>query len=341
MFIWTAQPPRAEAIGAPTPLLTHLAGDFAPRVAGLWPQPHRAFVEAAAERRHLVCLALAGTSEQLSPTIASAAIAAPFRRAVRQVAPRAPEGLARALGRLGEVAWAAEDYRLLVDLLGRPGAGEVLRHRAELSRELLRRFGALTAPLHAAGLSQIELTGPQADLLSRLHAALARRDGDQGAMAAARRWGAGGSAADVFMRAIASVRRELPTPPFPDTDRLRAMRTLPQLDEAGGRYNNCLNGLSYAGDRDYAWYEWLGPPGVMIELINDGLYGWALRQARLTGNAPVPADRRTEITAALREMGVHVGMSSWDVVRALRAAREGEPQTSVEQAIGWCYGEDD
>jgi hypothetical protein len=341
MLIWTAQPLRAEPIGAPTPLLTHLAGDFAPRVAGLWPPPHRAFVESAAERRHLVCLALSATSEQLTTGLASAVIGAPFRRALRLVAPDAPAGLARALGRLGEVAWTADDYRRLVELLGQPGASDVLHHKAELSRELLHRFCALAAPLHAAGLSHIELSGPQADLLTRLHAALARRDGDEAALAAARRWGAGGSAADVFMRAIASVRRELPPPPFSDTDRLRAMRTLPQLDEAGGRYSNCLNGLAYAGDPGYAWYEWLGEPGAMIELADDTLYGWALRQARLLGNAPVPAATRAEITAALRELGVHVGMSSWEVDQALRAARDGKAQTSVEQAIGWCYGDND
>ena len=44
---------------APSPLLTYLAGEFAPAIAALWPAPHAVFLTAPAERRHLVCLALA------------------------------------------------------------------------------------------------------------------------------------------------------------------------------------------------------------------------------------------------------------------------------------------
>jgi hypothetical protein len=341
MFIWTAQPPRADSLGAPSPLLTHLAGPFAPRIAGLWPEPHRAFVEAAAERRHLVCLALARTEGQLAPDLAGACIAAPFRRAVKLVAPHGPEGLARALGRLGEIAWPAEDYSALVDLLGRPGACTVLHHKSLISRPTIAHLAALSGPLRAAGLASAELSGPQAEILTELHAALAVRDGDVAASAAARRWSAGNGAADIFERAISSVRRGLSPPPFPDQGQLRAIRTLAQLDEAGGRFHNCLGSLNYAGDPDYAWYEWVGLPGAMIEITNDGLFGWSLRQARLNRNATVPPGSRSEITAALRHMGVHVGRSDWDVITALRAARNGKLQTSVEEAIGGCYGDDD
>ena len=341
MFIWTAQPPRADPVGEASPLLTHLAADFAPRVAGLWPQPHRAFIEAAAERRHLVCLALTQTSGQLAPDLASAAIAAPFRRAVKQVAPNGPRGLARALGRLGEIAWPAGDYLALVEMLGHAGASGALRHRDKISPACLRSLAALSDPLLDAGLWRMGLSGPQAELLTQLQRALAARDGDEAAAAAAHRWAAAGSIPDVCMRAIAAVRRELPPPPFAGSERLRPIRTLAQLDEAGGRFHNCLGALGYAGDPDYAWYEWAGPPGVMIEIMDDRLWGWTLRQARLVRNAAVPSDTRVAITAELRAMGVHVGMASYDVVRALREARNGKPHTTVEQAVGECYGDDD
>ena len=102
MYALDERPARAAAGGAPTPLLQHLAGTFAPRIAGLWPDPHRPFVEAGAERRHLVCLALAHREGQLDPGRAEAARVWPLRRAVTALVPHAPEGLARALTRLGE-----------------------------------------------------------------------------------------------------------------------------------------------------------------------------------------------------------------------------------------------
>ena len=80
---------------------------------------------------------------------------------------------------------------------------------------------------------------------------------------------------------------------------------------------------------------------MVVELFDDGLFGWALRQARLSSNAPVAAETRAEITAALRATGVHVGRSAWGMVRALQSARYGRPLTTVEETVGWCYGDDD
>src|SRR5581483_1741537 len=137
MFIWTARTARAESVGAPSPLLTHLTGDFARRIAGLWPEPHRPFVEAASERRHLVCIGLSRTDGQLDAELAAAAIGAPFRRALKKLVPDAPDGLARALQRLGEVAWPSEDYRHLLNLLAEAETSKVLRHAEAITREMV------------------------------------------------------------------------------------------------------------------------------------------------------------------------------------------------------------
>jgi hypothetical protein len=109
MYAWIKRSSDQPLCGEPTPLLTHLAGEFAPRIAALWPAPHAAFVTAAAERRHLVCLALVFCVDD--------ALSSPddllnkgLTEAIRLVAPHAPAGLRRALGRLGEVAWSADDY---------------------------------------------------------------------------------------------------------------------------------------------------------------------------------------------------------------------------------------
>src|SRR5512143_145656 len=112
MFIWTGARGRASAAasGETTPLLRHLAGSYAPRIAGLWPAPHAAFIGAPADRRHLVCLALSRAEIPLDPELAERLLAEPLKRAARLAVTEAPAGLARALGHIGETAWAGADY---------------------------------------------------------------------------------------------------------------------------------------------------------------------------------------------------------------------------------------
>jgi hypothetical protein len=320
-----------------TPLLSHLARDFAAGIAAVWPAPHRPFIEASAERRHLACLALSGNG--LVAHQALICLNAPFKRAVLALAPNASVGLAGALARLGEVAWSAGDYARLIRLLAEPKTSQVLRHRRKIDTGFLAALDRLTPALHAAGLGRFELTADQAGLLAELHRALASRDGGEIANAVARRWAAAQGVKDVIERAIASVRPPLSTPPFPPRGPLKPLLTLAELDEAGGRFHNCLGSLSYAGDADYAWCEWLGEPGAMIEIRNDRLYGWTLSQARFARNAPVSAAHREAISAALREAGVRVGYEARDLVRALREARDGTLETTEAAAIGWCYGD--
>jgi hypothetical protein len=338
MFIWTQRISRAEAVGAPSPLLNHLAGDFAPRVAGLWPDPHRPFVEAASARRHLLCLALSRTEEQLEAKLAAVALTATFRRALNQLVPDAPDGLARALQRLGEVAWPAEGYERLLNLLGQPETCKLLRHADAISLESTKALAVLTPGLHRAGLGRAGLTLAQAGVLHELHIALAARDGTSAADAAARSWAGNGKVADILSRAERAIRRPKLNPPFPDTDRLRGLLTLAQIDEAGGRYKNCLATLDYVGDPDYAFYEWLGDPGVMVELFDDRLFGWTLWQASCVDNKPVPEPAREEISFALRQLGVHVGRGSGAMQKALSCATYGRPVRSIEDVIRGCFG---
>jgi hypothetical protein len=337
MFAWIARADDASACNLVTPLLSHLAPDFAPRLALLWPAPHRPFIEAPSERRHLACLALA--RRDLTAHEALVCLGAPFRRAVRELAPEAPAGLAAALARLGEVAWSADDYGRLTRLLAGPGTSQVLRHRREINPEYLAALDRLAPALHAAGLGRFELTADQAGLLTELYGALVKRDGQEGADAAARRWAAADGVKDVTKRAIASVRRPLSAPPFAARGHLKPIVTLAELDEAGGRFKNCLGSLSYAGDPDYAWCEWLGEPGAMIELRNDRLYGWTLIQARFERNATVAAAQRDSINSELRAAGVHVGYETRDLVNALSEAGSGRLETTEATAIGWCYGD--
>src|SRR5215471_16973584 len=105
-----AAPARTE----PSSLLKLVAGEFAARVAALWPEPHAEFLTAPAARRHLVCLAIVLGRDDAA---VREALGGRLRVAVRRIASPGPPGLERALGRLGETAWSEAAYLRLIDLL--------------------------------------------------------------------------------------------------------------------------------------------------------------------------------------------------------------------------------
>src|SRR6476620_8680911 len=113
MYVWKTrafEPTAADM--TPTPLLSHLAGEFAPVIAKLCPRPHEAFLTAPTARRHLLCLAV--MLDKAEPILADHILFGTLRRAIREVIATPPPGLEGALGKLGEAAWPADDYRLLL-----------------------------------------------------------------------------------------------------------------------------------------------------------------------------------------------------------------------------------
>lgn len=339
MTFW-ARSPEAALCGEPTPLLRHLACEHAPRVAGLWPAPHSAFINAGADRRHLICFALSQPGEILERTSADRVLDGAVRRSIRDLAPDAPAGLARALAHLGEVAWSASDYRRLEDALRAEAFAARLRHARLITADQLRVLENLPAALRDCGVGSFVLTGQQAEILAETFEALVRRDGEQTALTQAGGWASGTSVRDVLTRAKGSLDREPATPPFPGTDTLRAITTKAALWETAGRYRNCLASyLASAADGSSAFYEWTGTPGAVVQISLDPVYGWRLCQARAANNAEVPDEAKTAITAELRSWGVHVGRGVWDLHQALDEihAPEFELET-VEACVKQVYG---
>jgi hypothetical protein len=340
MLIWTPPQVRSVAHGAPTPLLTHLAGEHATRIARLWAPPYLDFLAAPAERRQLLCLAVSLQAVIITPALADQLLAWPLRRAVKAAVPQAPAGLARALTQLGEVAWPAEDYAGLLELLAEPKTARILRHASPISVDRVRALAGLSAPLRRAGLGGADLGGAQAQLLNEVYDALARRDGEAAADAAALRWAAGNSPADVFARARSSIRRAPGPDPLPPSPHLRYLGDLEAIAEVGGRYGNCLGSLEYVGDRDFAIYEWLGEPGAVVELADDRLFGWRLREVKLANNEAVPTDQRAPFIEVLRALGVHVGRCAGGVSRSLAWAESKEFELdSRDQAIADVFND--
>lgn len=331
--------PRPAALAEPSALLTFLAGEFAPRIARQWPDPHAVFMTAPAARRHLVCLALALEEAPGLETM----LHAPMQRAIGHLAaPRPPPGLARALGRLGEVAWAAADYRRLFDRLADLHAGKVLRHAERIDAEHVRVLSLLSESLLRGGVGRLGLNADQATILVEAAQLIVDQRGEAGC-ALVSRWAAATTLNSLFELIRDDIDPEPPAPPSLSDERFLPLASKAALRDAAIRYSNCLRREIHNAVGGWsAYYEWQGDPGAVIEIYRDPLFGWRLEQARLAKNKPVLGHMRLEIVEALKSSGIHVGRTSWGLRNALEAAaKPGFKLETLDASIGYLCGDDD
>lgn len=321
--------------GTASPLLRLIAPDYADTLAALWPAPHAPFLTAPAARRHLVCLMLAVETRDAAPMEIARLLDEPLRKIVRRVVDPAPDGLRRALEHLGEIAWAAADYRSLLALLAEPAAAKRLRHAEAITPDEVRALAALPAAVRAEGVGAVRMSPAQAELLAEAHAVLSRRLSPPLLAERIAAWNRATNARALFALVADDFRLEMPKPPHPGTERLKPLATVTAIREAARRYRNCLAGyVDDALDERSAIYEWLPAPGAVIELTPDAFFGWRLDQARLQNNKAVDEATRDAVVAELRGMGVHVGRSAWQIRGALnRAAAPGFRMETVEAAV--------
>lgn len=309
------------AAGAATPgqtsVLKLVAGDFAPRIAAVWPEPHTPFLAAPAVRRHLACLAIALGRDL--PALGERLLANRLRDAVRLVLDDAPSGLERALARAGETAWDADAYRALVRLLNGGPPAKVLRHAPVIDVDLVRRLAGLPSPMAPAAAVAAGLAPEAVLVLREAYDALSLRDGPAAAETAAAGWARAPTAKAMFERVRDDLTPEPMAPPHPGTARLKPLTTKSAMKNAARRYRNCLDDRgSDAATGWAAFYEWAGPPGAVVSITRDHVFGWRMDEARTAHNASVPAEVREEILSDLALMGVHVGRSGWSLDRLLR-----------------------
>jgi hypothetical protein len=316
MFISILGGPAAPAQTEPTALLKLIAGEFAGRIAAVWPEPHVAFLTAPAARRHLACVAL--TLDADLPALGRRLLAGRLRDAVRLVA-WAP-GLERALGRLGETAWTAAAYRKLLELLADPAAAKRLRHAEAIDLGAVARLSRMPAAMGRALHLAEQITDDAAEALSECHGVIAFRFGAAAADLAARRWAEAATEAALFEAIRDELLPEPPPPPHPGTARLRPLATKAALRDAARRYANCLaTRVAHAVGGFSAYYEWTEAPGAVVEISRDAIFGWRLEEAKGPGNAVLDQGVREALADELALMGVYVGRSGWQLERALSA----------------------
>lgn len=110
---------------------------------------------------------------------------------------------------------------------------------------------------------------------------------------------------------------------LPASPRLRLLETKAAIRDAAARLDSLAADFldGYGGGRA-AIFEWLGPPGALVEVDRDQLVGWRLGSARLAGEEPVPPPLAEEISKELRRIGVHVGPGYQELRTALREIQE-------------------
>lgn len=333
-------PAAPPPVGAPTPLLEHLAGALAPRVAGLWPAPHTDFITAPSERRHLVLIALVQAGKLALPVPGDRLLTASVKEALWVGVPGAPQGLRRALFRLGEIGWAPEDYQRLLFVLSFGEASKDVRHAPVLTPALVRALACLPEPLLRARVGGFGLDEPAARLAATAYGIIADRFGQEAAGEAVLRWSQTESPKALFEAIEDDLLPPVPAPPFAGTARLKPLTSRPDIRRAAARYENCARDLipSVTHGRS-ALYEWTDRPTVMVELAKDDIFGWRLNQARRVRNETVPQSTREAITADLKAMGVHVGFTGHQLQWALESAQTGAAWFPDDvHDVQWMFG---
>jgi hypothetical protein len=302
----------------PTPTLRLLAGDYATRVAALWPAPHGAYLEMPAQRRHLVHLVL-----DFAPRVEADALR--FARAdvvARDRLGTLPPGFVRLLGRLGEIAWAAGDYLMLVSLFEHEGAAVVLRQRPIVTPQAVQALHALAPPLRSVAIFRHIGDPAQALLLEVAWRCVMEVRGPVAAALAAERWARAISPERLFAMAAEDIGPDsFDLAPAPVHADLRRLGGPSALHDAGRRFRNCLAVYrDRAAEGQIALYEWAGPPPAALSLARDGVYGWRLEEARGVENVVLDDAARAALTATLRTLGVHVGRPGRDLEARLQRA---------------------
>ena len=308
----------APAPTGPSALLKLVAGEFAPDVARLWPEPHTAYLTAPAARRHLVGLAFA-LGRDVAAT-GDGLLTGRLRGAIRMVAPSPPPGLERALGRLGETGWSGVAYLKLLELLADPKAAKLLRHAELIDEGAVGRLAIFPEAMGRALHLSVAMTDDGATAIAECCGAIASRSGAVVAEAAAVRWAEVGTEAALFEAVREDIYPEPPPPPFATTGRLKPLATKADLRDAARRYGNCLAGrVNHAVSGWSAFYEWTAAPGAIAEISRDAIFGWRLEEAKGPNNDVLAKDVREALCAELAAMGVYVGRSGWQLERALSA----------------------
>ncbi|MFN7056347.1 hypothetical protein [Hyphomonas sp.] len=324
-----------------TSLLAFLAGDHAAAIARIWPSPHEDFLALPAPRRHAAAMLLARGD---IPSSEVAALAMRARRAEIAEAVfggEAPAGLMRAVSRMGEVLWRAEDYARFLRLFAEEEACLLIRHTKVLDPAALARIEALPPPLRQPAI--LGCLGADEAAMADIVAAWAmalRIRGAAAAPAIAQRFGRAASAAALFEMARQEMQPQAFCAECPSPDLLapfEAVRSLDALSMIAHEFRNCLREFvaDIASGR-MAVHVWRGEGGPAAVALRRDPGGWRLAEARGVGNADLADAPLRAIIKAVEGAGVRTGESwNWLYRRIEDRACEAAPLPLPDEVSDW------
>jgi hypothetical protein len=294
----------------PSPLLTHLAGPHAERIARVWPAPHLEFLALPASRRHIAAIALWRVRPDEAATVRGLIDRAPLRDVLAYAVRNAPRGLPRALSRLGEALWPHHAYDRLLSLLGEPAANLVLRHVDAITPSLLERLDVLPEALRTARIAANIETVEAARALAEAFAAARWINPKRQERDLVAAWGRA-SGPEALLRAGLEVLKPdrfggmTNAPEMAKPYRRIASRAL--LEETALRFRNCAAGYVWeTGADEMALYIWEADVPALIALKRD-IGGWRLAEALGIDNSVLTDDALAILVADFTRAGVRAG----------------------------------
>lgn len=303
--------------------LQRVARSYSGRIAKIWAPPYDDFIAAPVQRRHLAYI----TAKRIGqgPGLDKAAFRHDVLRARERVflarwAPGAPLGLTRAVAQAGETAWSPEGYRMLLAVLSLGGDGaKAIRHAKPLHQGLVMAIDLLPKALRLANVVRLASTPAQATVVRDAVRMVRELAGPEWRIDRLAQRAARVTSGQALYAAIMAELAETTLPaPFPETGRLRPLRTVEAVLDAGKRFQNCLSERVY--DTLFnaaAIVEWTGEPRAVMQLSYEGGAGWVLTELALAKNVTPSAALRREIAGELEALGVRTAGSARFVAETL------------------------
>lgn len=324
-----------------SPLLAFLAGEHANAIARLWPAPHGEFLALPAARRHAA--AILASRPDIAPAHIEwmAARARDSDLAAELFGSGVPGGLMKALGRMGEVLWPAEDYARFLALFADEAARVLIRHTPRLAPETLAVVAALPPLLRQASI--VTHLGTDHAGVADLAAAWAMALRVRGAAAAgdlAQRLGRAKGKAALFDMARQSIEPlEFCQPPAPPAlgQPFLAVRTSDALSGTALEFRNCLRDfVAELALGRMAVFVWRGEGGPAAVALRHDPAGWRLAEARGRDNLDLGDEALMQVVVAVREAGVRTGESWGWLHRRLEDRADDTPAPpAVPPALTW------
>ena len=312
---------------AVTPLLGHVAGLHAERIARFWPAPHGGFLTLPTARRHAAAILLErrwNSSADDGVDIVHAVERTRDADLARiLMGGEAPGGLMKALGRIGETLWDAAAYANLLKLFSDPESVKVLRHMPRIEAARLGLIAQIPAALRVPGILANLPHRPEAvEDLAEAYALALQIHGSGEAARIVQRWSRATSPLALFDMAAEALQPDefglvLAPPALPDW--FKPVRTRKALNEIALEFRNCLRDfsadLAMGRMAVYAVRKSSSPPVVMA--LRQDAAGWRLAEALLRNNDDLSDAHLRSLVDVVVASGIRTGESAWKLADRL------------------------